>query len=390
MRQTQENLGKRLVFGIVLVLSTLCIMNCGTSRSSGKVPARFSLEDGFPQAGFEQLAGVKTLRLEEISDFGAANKVKLTLLKDAERILGIAGLRIVKSNEDVLMKITYTGEARLLNYQKIGETKQESHYGGIKATGEIRLTKAGTIVNQPVLFAEQSDDRFFLGRRPSPNDAPFDLIRTNLNSNSFSLRLLQIVYYLCGREGVISIAQNQKELHLRNAAIYTLRYPILDGVPPLLSIYEKECLKSGARKLVLNQVERVCDYLADALGDIGDRRATQHLVDAFRLGPMDAHVIAALLSLKDDNSVAPIVEILEEKILKNRTLKQPDPIEFLGKLGSYKSVDLLIRILEAENLQPRLKASSAEALEMITGEKFGNQSEKWYRWWAQEKSSKLR
>jgi HEAT repeat protein len=92
-------------------------------------------------------------------------------------------------------------------------------------------------------------------------------------------------------------------------------------------------------------------------------------------------VVDALVKIGSP-AVKPLISSLKEKDPMVR-----DPVVWiLGKIGDKRAVEPLIQILKDENQYVR--EGAARALKRITGQDFGEDAEKWQKWWEESAGKK--
>jgi len=121
---------------------------------------------------------------------------------------------------------------------------------------------------------------------------------------------------------------------------------------------------------------------AEALGLIGDPRAVNGLIPLLRDEEEDVRYQAAwaLGELKDPTAVPHLIEALEDS---NEQVRY-DAAEALGKIQDPRSVEPLIQKLNDIDADVQRKAEMV--LMKMTGNDFGQDAERWSRWWAENKS----
>ena len=111
---------------------------------------------------------------------------------------------------------------------------------------------------------------------------------------------------------------------------------------------------------------------ASALGQIGDERATQPLIEALDDRNRVKEVVAkALGEIGDPKAVEPLIATLDDHNWEIRSTVARS----LGKLNDPKAVPALVELLDDKHEIVRWYAS--QSLETITGESFGSDAEQW-------------
>jgi len=118
-----------------------------------------------------------------------------------------------------------------------------------------------------------------------------------------------------------------------------------------------------------------------ALGELKDPRAVEPLIEALKDKDSGVRrsVAEALGKLKDPRAVEPLIGALKDEDWYGRE----SVAEALGELGDPRAVEPLIKALKDKDLTVRHYA--AEALRKITGQHFGENAEKWQKWWEENK-----
>ncbi len=137
---------------------------------------------------------------------------------------------------------------------------------------------------------------------------------------------------------------------------------------------------SGIRTLIAALQVRDTDVRARAavsLAMMKDERATMPLVALLKDENFIVryNVAAALGEIRDPRAVEPLIAALDDE----DTLVRAFAAEALGKIGDLRAVEPLINRV-AEN------DSAMEALEKMTGQRFGTQRETWRAWWQHQKT----
>jgi|GEM_PF-1970110 len=119
----------------------------------------------------------------------------------------------------------------------------------------------------------------------------------------------------------------------------------------------------------------------EALGKLKDPRAVEPLIKALKDKDLDVRRSAAkaLGKLKDPRAVEPLIGALKDEA----PLVRWSVAEALGELGDPRAVEPLIKALKDKDWTVRHYA--AEALRKITGQHFGENAEKWQKWWEENK-----
>ena len=118
------------------------------------------------------------------------------------------------------------------------------------------------------------------------------------------------------------------------------------------------------------------------LGWTKDKAAVEPLITTLKNdgnGGVRGQAAVALGRIKDKRALEPLIAALKD----NDKQVQSRAASGLGWMRDWTAVKPLIVVLENENERVRRKA--AEALKKITGQGFGEDSEKWQEWWEENK-----
>jgi hypothetical protein len=142
----------------------------------------------------------------------------------------------------------------------------------------------------------------------------------------------------------------------------------------------------GQETLLRNKDGRVREFAARVLGKIADRGQVPGLAKALKdkEPPVRAAALLSLGAMRAEEVFAEVLATLPDKDWTVRSAA----IETLGKLLDYRAVEPLLARMKVE--EERLAEDCAEALEKITGQKFGRSLETWGRWWADHRERALR
>lgn len=166
-----------------------------------------------------------------------------------------------------------------------------------------------------------------------------------------------------------------------------------------MDVQEYEILDTEKNKIISLQknkdVDGLIDYLkysgafddiiqrlaASALGEIRDPAAVNSLITALE----GKASVSAVCALKDigNPSVMPMISALSNLELHSPVRKLL--INALGDLKSHLAIDSLIVLLNEEDHE--IRKSVAKALNKITKESFGQDTEKWQHWWKNNKKN---
>jgi HEAT repeat protein len=119
---------------------------------------------------------------------------------------------------------------------------------------------------------------------------------------------------------------------------------------------------------------------ASALGDIGDSRCVEPLIESLNDRPRIKEVaIRSLGQIGDPQAIPPLVNALEDQSWEIRSMAAKS----LGNIGDARAAEALINTLEGENETVRWYV--IQALESITGENFNDDHEQWREWYQKNK-----
>ncbi len=120
-----------------------------------------------------------------------------------------------------------------------------------------------------------------------------------------------------------------------------------------------------------------------ALGEIKDRRAVEPLIAALNHEQWSVRTTAAeaVGKIGDRRAVEPLIAAMEDK----EALVRSNAAVALGEMRDPNVVEPLIAALKDEDVNVRSRA--AEALRKITGKDFGENPDKWQKWWKENRET---
>lgn len=122
--------------------------------------------------------------------------------------------------------------------------------------------------------------------------------------------------------------------------------------------------------------------VVDILGKIKDVRAVEPLIVALKDEDWDVRSKAVEVF----NAIGtPAVELLIKALRDDAWEVRVGAVEALGKIGDRRAVYPLITVLGDEDEGEFIRESAAEALNLITGQTFGENPAKWQKWWEKNK-----
>ena len=130
-----------------------------------------------------------------------------------------------------------------------------------------------------------------------------------------------------------------------------------------------------------------CTYVrwnaAEALGKIRDKKAAEPLIAALKDANPDVRRLAAnaLSELGEENAVEVFIVALKNE---NSDVRR-EAIRALEAIGDGRAIEPLIAALMDKDEGVRIV--SADALRELTGEKLGQDTEKWQEWWEENKGN---
>ncbi|MCF8051858.1 MAG: protein kinase [Desulfobacterales bacterium] len=117
---------------------------------------------------------------------------------------------------------------------------------------------------------------------------------------------------------------------------------------------------------------------AASLGEIGDARSVEPLIDALKDGWTVRPAAAALGKIGDTRAVEPLIEIFNGD--GNARLGAADALK---AIGDPRAVEPFIKALQDEDAAIKYRARFG--LRKITGQRFGGDPVKWQEWWDEHK-----
>jgi len=189
-------------------------------------------------------------------------------------------------------------------------------------------------------------------------------------------------------EPLISILKDDNILTRKSVILALGKIKDKRAVEPLIeALMNPEYYGSKTKYLYLENKRELVHHLILALGELNDPRAIEPLIvlskdeDYF----IRKYVILALAKLKDKRAFEPLIELLKSEYSK------ADYIKALGELNDPRAVAPIITILLDSNYNyyddrdRQNREQSIQALEKLTGQKFGQNIIAWQEWWNKNK-----
>lgn len=157
----------------------------------------------------------------------------------------------------------------------------------------------------------------------------------------FAFVLTYIIYISgCEKKSVDTLIAELKDENFRicNNAIHDLVKIGSPAIEPLTGV------------LIGNDKSIVRSHAAEALGQIGDARAVETLIDALKNGDwiVSSHAAEALGKIRDTRAVEPLIASLKWNYGSHY---QPSAAEALGEIGDKRAVEPLLDVL-SDNIKP--------------------------------------
>lgn len=375
--------------------------------SSPATPASANLTDARLRAAL-----TATVDFSDVS--GPAFTVGLPVVPTAERLLAHAGLRMVPSAPDLVLRITMESQAQGRGYNvqvmnaPIGTMQLAYRYTEARLSGVMEFKLAGV---EPLLvrYSGQSVDPHFspmatfgTQSRMRPEDAPFQEAFRIFPSRLFA------ELHRCFGPKFLASALGDKEPTVRSLAMGYLPEAVRSGDPGATATLvraltdEDKSIRGAAQQAFSDLKEVGADLLVKFLKDLdakvriavmGPLRdiAGKVALDGFvsALGDPEATVRKeALVSLSNisyrmDLSKAPGIAEALITILRSDT--DPEARKYairpLARLRDPRTVDLLIGILESPDTS--LHEEAANELTPFAGRNLGTKAKHWRKWQAQ-------
>lgn len=125
------------------------------------------------------------------------------------------------------------------------------------------------------------------------------------------------------------------------------------------------------------------EMAAELLGKLGDLRSVQPLLARLHIatGNEKTLIITSLGKLRDRRAITPLTAELNGTACFTAIIA-------LKQIGTHGAVPALIHLLKAcgtTDEKANTRAAAAEALQSLTGQTFGEHTEKWDAWWQRQK-----
>jgi len=297
---------------------------------------------------YEILRGLTTLRLVLEESYAAVpasrsmDGYSLPFGDTARKLLEYVGIRVLDESAgdaDGTLRIQVEGRALGNAYAAPNRrgmvstsTATTMQFAGATLSGTISLRTAGSATYRLHFSEVQAPpDRLTSSDFPSPQDAPF----AEVFAASFAPAMARVIGDLHGLDPLVAILSERQQA-LRHSA-------------------------------------------AAALAQIGDPRATPHLIEVLEgtASPtFQESVIEALAAIGDPRATAPILRLLADSF--DRQVRER-AAEALGQIGDAAAIGPLIEAVRTDAKPVRRQA--AEALWRITGQDYGTNGDRWLEWW---------
>ena len=324
---------------------------------------------------FEAFRSAKTVQIVVEQSYGEAKDVSLPIMDVARRLLKYAGLQVVGSNVkdcDLYIKIEAEGKTLSSSY-----TPGRKLYTGAPISGSISFEIPGIPIYKKSFRAESwpyiipgsmKDDQ-------TPSGAVF------YGPGSVGSKIIEMMVEIYGITCVIAgLKDEDKDVRGETAFVLgEIKDP--QAVEPLIATLKDED----------KDVRRFTAY---ALGEIKDPRAVEPLITTLKDEDKEVREAAedALSEIKEPGAVGykhlravvPLIVALENEDKEVRKAAA----DALGKIEDPRAVEPLIAALNDED--EGVREVVVYALENITKKEFGENQEKWQKWWDKNKGKFLK
>jgi hypothetical protein len=314
-----------------------------------------------------EFRSVRTARVDVRQDYGEAKSIPFDVENAAKRFLKYAGLDLLDGNlgqPDFVLGIEAKGGALHASYWDEGELRVL--YSGATVSGTILFrTKNGFVSS--VKFEGRQEPPFSVLKndsgRPYPITPSLAPWRSVLSMNgSFIDKFFGSMLGFFGHDLLIA-ALGETDWDLAGR----VRSRILedkDGgtFATLVTILKTE------------QITWAAKTATELLGEMKDQRAVEPLISALK-GEYSSRVKKII------DEIAPSSHFKDQTAIVFRQAAA----EALGKIGDPRAVEPLIAALREINL----RFAASRVLWQMTGEKFGEDQEKWQAWWEKNKGAVL-
>jgi len=309
---------------------------------------------------------VKTARIQLNLSFPEG--VRLPFLEVAQRSMeriGIAILGDETESADAILALQATGRAEGDRYGSLGFV-----YTGASLSGTVSLkSRSGGAASRSfrgrrkpidiLNYMEGAEDAL---KRSTPEDAPFE----DLFFDKFPGCLPGLLREHFG-DAVLVFSLYDMDRRINGSAALMLAATRNPETIGLLLEHVGQLSEHGA------------DAAAAALGEIGDPRSVGPLIDLLKRGRYypARNVISALGKIGDGRAVEPLIPFLRDK----NSLLREEAVEALAAIRDARAIEPLIDVLRLEKEESSIAHRAAEALEKMTGQKFGLDYKAWAGWW---------
>jgi len=343
-----------------------------------------------PRNVIQAASGLPTkLRIIIEQDYGEAKDTVLPIRRVTSRLLEAAGLKAVGSDStdyEATLKVVAKGTADGALYMNAGFC-----YTGARMEGRFSWEVRNAVPLEKNFEGHVSPpDMIYGGRtRKTPSLAPFEAA---FYLSDFFGKLAEVVRGNYGNDALLCywLAALEEDFLLKLQAIKALG-ELRDSratdalVEELVEDSRGEYVIEALAKIGQPAVEPLIAHLrstdaenralaAQILGKIGDARAVKPLTNALNDSNRDVQLCSAfaLLKLGDSQKIDLLIAALRDPDGHTRW----HAARLLGQAGDSRAIRPLIASLKESNA-----SNVQEALEELTGEKFGSDAEKWLEWW---------
>lgn len=320
----------RFVISLIFIIVFFIVLN-------GYVIAQPTQEQELTKAQLEAFRSAKTVRIEIDQNYGVAD-ISLPFEEIAKTLIKHAGLQVVSpdaNDYDLKLSLVIRGQGLSRYYANV----QMSLYTGASLSGSIALRMQGKPIYKRTFKRVKEPPTMFLAMRSldqykTPSYGPFSVLLSV--PSPIVLTIMEVIGEIYGSNIFIK-ALREKNGDIRNNARVALEHIGPPSVKVLIPVLKEKNWETRWQA-------------AMALGNI-----------------------------KDLSAVEPLLSVLNDEHHSVRWMA----VDALGKIMDYRAVEPMIATLNDEN--PEVKKKAIWALKKITEEDFGEDQEKWHKWWEENK-----
>lgn len=310
----------------------------------------------------------KTIRIVVNAEYNKEG-LNLPLFDESRKIFLCTGFEIVEADAedyDITLIIKSKGKALGAWYND-----GQYHYTGASLSGLISLEMPSGLTYSKSFDADQSiSGNVWSDATTTINSGCLKQLFEE--EGSFYTKILQIITDVYGQNTLISILKCNKSYMLSYRLMPQLVNAGKPIVPHLITLLP--VVKHNESKMAI----------ISALGYIKDPLAVEHLIHMVKNHERLAYVaIQALGEIGDKRATKVLESALNDELNAESRSMLHYIVEALGKINDPRSIQLLIFLLNDESSLTRYQTT--EVLRKMTGKDFGEEPSKWQKWWEQNK-----